>query len=390
MQAYYNILTTLKANLEADAFCNTVSQGDIFDIDLNKQEIFPLAHIIVNETTKEKNILVFNVTVLCMDIVDISKDEATDTFRGNDNEQDVLNTQLAVGLRLVEVLERGGSNNTFMMRGTPTFEPFTERFENNMAGWAVTFDIYVPNTMLACDSVNAPEVCKPVTYLVEYADGTDIESGSVDSGGNLLVTVPNPGVGAVGATLMKTGQTTSYATNDDGDFEAGRNVDFFTLPVGRNNPWGGTDRFTDELGTQIYANDIIIDNSTWNTEDNTVLGYYRTLLSSAAWSTQVANCAAVSIGSYTTGWRLTNHNEFSNIYAMTDNVFAGRFDGLNYAPFNISIGNYLWTSTSRDASFAVGHLLNPFGSFGVNILNKGNSYQAIACRTFTVTGTTLT
>ena len=390
MQAYYNILTTLKANLEADAFCNTVSQGDIFDIDLNKQEIFPLAHIVVNETTKEKNILVFNVTVLCMDIVDLSKDEATDTFRGNDNEQDVLNTQLAVGLRLVEVLERGGSNNTFMMRGTPTFEPFTERFENNMAGWAVTFDIYVPNTMLACESVNAPEVCKPVTYLVEYADGTDIQSGSVDSGGNLLVTVPNPGVSAVGATLMKTGQTTSYATNDDGDLEAGRNVDFFTLPVGRNNPWGGTDRFTDELGTQIYANDIVIDNSTWNTEDNTVLGYYRTLLSSSAWSTQVSNAASVSIGSYTTGWRLTNHNEFSNIYSMTDNVFAGRFDGLNYAPFNISIGNYLWTSTSRDASFAVGHLLNPFGSFGVNILNKGNSYQAIACRTFTVTGTTLT
>ncbi|QCZ35045.1 hypothetical protein D8Z79_025735 (plasmid) [Escherichia fergusonii] len=101
-----------------------------------------------------------------MDIVDISKGEATDTFRGNDNEQDVLNTQLAVGLRLVEVLERGGSNNTFMMRGTPTFEPFTERFENNMAGWAVTFDIYVPNTMLACDSVNTPEVCKSATVKI--------------------------------------------------------------------------------------------------------------------------------------------------------------------------------------------------------------------------------
>lgn len=390
MQAYYNILTTLKTQLESDRFCNTVTEGDLFEVDLDKQTIFPLSHIIVNEMTKESNVLIFNVSILCMDVVDKSKDEATDKFRGNDNEQDVINAQMAVALRLVEVLERGGDNKTFMMRGNPTFEPFTERFENYLAGVTVTFDVHVPNTMSACDSVNTPEVCKPVTYLVEYADGTDIQSGSVQSGGNLLVTVPNPGVGAVGATLMKTGQTTSYATNDDGDLEAGRNVDFFTLPVGRNNPWGGTDRFTDELGTQIYANDIIIDNSTWNTEDNTVLGYYRTLLSSAAWSTQVSSAASVSIGSYTTGWRLTNHNEFSNIYAMTDNVFAGRFDGLNYAPFNISIGNYLWTSTSRDASFAVGHLLNPFGSFGVNILNKGNSYQAIACRTFTVTGTTLT
>ena len=208
------------------------------------------------------------------------------------------------------------------------------------------------------------------------------------TGSTVAITLPDSAPNPVGATLMKTGQTTSYATNDDGDLQAGRATDFFTLST--NNPFGNTNRFTDELGGQTYSNDIVIDWSTYNTVAGTVLGYYRTLLSSAAWSTQVANCAAVSIGSYTTGWRLTNHNEFSNIYAMTDNVFAGRFDGLNYAPFSISIGNYLWTSTSRDANFAVGHLLNPFGSFGVNILNKGNSYQAIACRTFTVTGTTLT
>jgi hypothetical protein len=31
------------------------------------------------------------------------------------------------------------------------------------------------------------------------------------------------------AKLMKTGQTTSYRTGDDGDLEVGRNVDFFTL-----------------------------------------------------------------------------------------------------------------------------------------------------------------
>jgi hypothetical protein len=31
------------------------------------------------------------------------------------------------------------------------------------------------------------------------------------------------------ATLMKTGQTTSYRTGDDGDLQAGRDTDFFTL-----------------------------------------------------------------------------------------------------------------------------------------------------------------
>jgi hypothetical protein len=187
---------------------------------------------------------------------------------------------------------------------------------------------------------------------------------------------------------MKTGQTTSYRTGDDGDLEAGRATDFFTLST--NNPFGNTNRFTDELGGATYTNNIVIDWSTYDTVAGTVLGYYRTLLSTNTWANQIDACLALSIGTFTSGWRLTNHNEFTNIYAMTDNVTSGRFDGLNYAPFSISIGNYLWTSTSRDASFAVGHLLNPYGSFGIALLNKGNSYQSIACRTFTVTGTTLT
>jgi hypothetical protein len=43
MTAYYDILNTIKAQLDMDVFVNTVTQGDIFDIDLTKQTIFPLA-----------------------------------------------------------------------------------------------------------------------------------------------------------------------------------------------------------------------------------------------------------------------------------------------------------------------------------------------------------
>ena len=125
-----------------------------------------------------------------MDIVDKSKEETVDIFRGNDNEQDVLNTQLAVGLRLMEVLERGDFKQ-FQMRGEPSFEPFTERFQNYMAGWAVTFTVVVPNTMLSCDAVVLPSACKEATYLVEYENGTDIESGTIPSGGSKTITVPN-------------------------------------------------------------------------------------------------------------------------------------------------------------------------------------------------------
>jgi len=49
----------------------------------------------------------YNVSVLCMDIVDESKEATTDLFRGNDNEQDVLHTQEMVARRLLEMLNRG-------------------------------------------------------------------------------------------------------------------------------------------------------------------------------------------------------------------------------------------------------------------------------------------
>lgn len=147
---FYNVTQTVKNQLEQDDFVNTVTEGDIFGVDLGKQSIFPLAHLMVNQVTRENNVLRFNLTVMCMDVVDITSDKTTDKFIGNDNEQDVLNTQLAVGLRAVEIFERGENKFKFTLEGNPTFEPFTERFENFLAGWAVSFDILVPNRMTIC------------------------------------------------------------------------------------------------------------------------------------------------------------------------------------------------------------------------------------------------
>ena len=136
MANYYTVLDTLKTNLENDAFVNTVTQGDIFGVDLAKQTIFPLVHIIVNNATFESNIIRFNVSLMAMDIVNKSKDEDTDIFNGNDNEVYVLNTMLSVLNRLYEELRRGDLFTLpFQVDGNPTLEAFAERFENYLAGW---------------------------------------------------------------------------------------------------------------------------------------------------------------------------------------------------------------------------------------------------------------
>ena len=151
MKGFYQVTQAIKDQLLADENVNTVTTGDITKIDLGKQSIFPLSHIIVNNVGNEDNILRFSMSVLSMDIVDVSKEETVDIFIGNNNQQDILNTQLAVLNKLVQVL-RGGTiyQNQYQLDGNPNFEPFYDRFENEMAGWALTFDVLVPNDIEIC------------------------------------------------------------------------------------------------------------------------------------------------------------------------------------------------------------------------------------------------
>ena len=123
---YFDIIDKLKTHFDGDVLVNTVTQGNLFDIDLSKQTIFPLVHIIVNTASLEGNVVRYNISILAMDIVDITKDEEENKFDGNDNELYVLNTQLQVLTRCYELLLRGDLwTDKFQIDGNPTCEPFT-------------------------------------------------------------------------------------------------------------------------------------------------------------------------------------------------------------------------------------------------------------------------
>lgn len=182
------------------------------------------------------------------------------------------------------------------------------------------------------------------------------------------------------ALLMKTNQTVSYRTGDDGDVEAGRDVDFFTLA--ENNPFGNNKRFTDTLGTSVYANGIRLDWSTYN--GSTVLGYYE--LASPllyTWNQAIDWAVGLSTAGFTSGWRIPNINEMMNIMNW------GLSANLNYTPFLIASLSH-WTSTTNpnDTTSALIVISNSTNSIlNYSKTNTRNVY--LACRTFTVTGTTL-
>jgi hypothetical protein len=166
MIGFYDILNKLKIHFDNDEIVNTVTQGDIFQVDLNKQTIFPLTHIMVNSSTLSDNTQTFNVSLIAMDIVDISKTETTDTFQENNNELDVLNTQHHVLNRCYQQMLHGNLwDQQFVVETDPTLEPFTERFENLLAGWTMTFDVTVPNDMTICNTDSYAPYCSP-SYVV--------------------------------------------------------------------------------------------------------------------------------------------------------------------------------------------------------------------------------
>ncbi len=151
MKGFYQISQAIKDQLDADAFVNTVTIGDIFKVDLNKQTIFPLSHIMINSATYNGSTFNYSISVLCMDIVDESKEEVEDIFVGNDNEQDVLNTQQMVAARLLEMLRRGDLyDDGFQLQEGASIEYFVDRFENKIAGVTVTMNVIAQNDMTIC------------------------------------------------------------------------------------------------------------------------------------------------------------------------------------------------------------------------------------------------
>ena len=194
-------------------------------------------------------------------------------------------------------------------------------------------------------------------------------------GGGGAAPTPAP----VGATLMKTGQTTSYRTGDDGDIEAGRATSFTVLAS--NNPFGNTNRFTDTAGGQTYSNNIIVDWSTYN--GATVLAYYKGDTTSRSWNAQIDQYLSSTIGGLT-GWRVFNAYEAINIMNLeriTNYVY-------NYPPFNISSSpRYFWVSNRPAGTGGCAVDTAAMGLFTSGTLTS--AIQSMWVRYCTVTGTTL-
>tara|TARA_R100001244_G_scaffold90854_1_gene68904 strand:+ start:46 stop:591 length:546 start_codon:yes stop_codon:yes gene_type:complete len=166
-KTYNNVINTLTRLAEYHEQISTVSVGDIFDINLEKMELFPLLHVNpVNVTTGDSE-LIYNFQLFICDMVSEKDDWETDQQEQNSklvdtktNEQEVFNQTLEICTDFIGMLRHSSRQavGTVDMINTPiyftqdqfTIEPFQERFDNLCCGWVFTIGVKVMNDFDTC------------------------------------------------------------------------------------------------------------------------------------------------------------------------------------------------------------------------------------------------
>lgn len=150
VEALYNIIDSLNEELLSNPFVNKVTVGRLTEIDLAKNTIFPLSHIMLNSIRHNENTLSFNLSIYNLDIVNISKEAELGVY-GNDNTMYILSNQLYVINRLLSRLKQSTIyKDGWELEGTPDSDVIDKEMENMLTGYQTDITINVPNDISKC------------------------------------------------------------------------------------------------------------------------------------------------------------------------------------------------------------------------------------------------
>jgi hypothetical protein len=156
-----NVYDTIKCVGEGHLQIQTVTTGDIWDIDLSKLTLFPLLHINIINVNASKGQLQHNFQLVVADIVEPDESE---------NEQEVLSDTLSIMLDIISIFRNGEilyhyntANDAEQARYWTvddfTLEPFTERFDNTLAGWTLNLPIVIEFPYDTCNIPTSADIC---------------------------------------------------------------------------------------------------------------------------------------------------------------------------------------------------------------------------------------
>ncbi len=167
-KSYNNVVNTLLRLGEYHDQITTTSVGDIYDLNLEVMEKFPLMHINPTSVTTGDSQLTYNFQIFIMDMVSeksawqtTQQAALTKLVNTKNNEQEVFNQTLAICTDIIGMLRHSsrqslnGVNDInqpiYFTQDQFTIEPFQERFDNLCCGYVFNLGVLVQNDFQTCD-----------------------------------------------------------------------------------------------------------------------------------------------------------------------------------------------------------------------------------------------
>ena len=167
-KSYNNVVNTLLRLGEYHNQISTTSVGDIYDLNLEVMEKFPIMHVNPTSVTTGDSQLTYNFQVFVMDLVSEKSDwqtkqheDLTKLVNTKNNEQEVFNQTLHICTDIISMLRHSsrqsieGVNDInepmYFTQDQFTIEPFQERFDNLCCGYVFNLGVLVQNDFQTCD-----------------------------------------------------------------------------------------------------------------------------------------------------------------------------------------------------------------------------------------------
>jgi hypothetical protein len=162
-KTYNNLVDTLKSLGAQHQQITTTTTGDIFDIDLSKNTLFPLMHINGVNVTTGPSTLTYNFQIFIMDLVSEKSNWTQANLQSASklsNEQEVLSDCLQICTDIIGIFRHSQwqaqlsldiNAGVYFAEGEFTIEPFHDRFDNELTGWVFPLSIIVENDFQTCN-----------------------------------------------------------------------------------------------------------------------------------------------------------------------------------------------------------------------------------------------
>jgi len=151
MKTFKSIVSQFELICDAHKQLNSFTFGDIFEVDLSNEMDFTKAHLIEQTGTINSREFTFTFDLLVMDLVAADGSNETDVLSETFLILSDIYREFKNGLGRAEG-DRVINSRQYVVSEQISCEPFTDRFENLLAGWKGTISVTVPSHNNACNS----------------------------------------------------------------------------------------------------------------------------------------------------------------------------------------------------------------------------------------------